>query len=69
MGQPYNGMLPALPANIRLGENWMFFSNTLAYYNLETIFAVKFFIVLAPVRNDFLSFSITTKILLQTFVN
>ncbi len=32
---------PALPANIRLGWKWLTVTDTLAYYDTETITAIK----------------------------
>jgi hypothetical protein len=42
---PSNGMLLALPTNIRLVSNWKAPANTLAYYDATTITAIKSFIV------------------------
>jgi hypothetical protein len=42
---PSNGMLLALPTNIRLGKNRMAPANTLAYYDATTITALKSFIL------------------------
>ncbi len=38
------GRLIAFPANIRLGLKWMGLANTVAYYEMVTITAVKSFI-------------------------
>jgi hypothetical protein len=47
MGLHSNGRLLVLPANVRPGQKGMSVANTLAYYDTETIIAVKSFIVLA----------------------
>ncbi len=58
----------ALPPNIRLGWKWQEVANTLAYYNVATITAVKSFIVQAPGRllADLLSEWIVMKVWLRS---
>jgi hypothetical protein len=41
----YNGWLLALHENIRLRWEWLKLANTLAYYDMAKIIAVKHFIV------------------------
>ncbi len=48
MGLHSNGRLLALPTNNVLGWKRMAVTNTLAYYDMATIKAVKSFIVRAP---------------------
>ncbi len=48
MGLHCSGRLLALPTNIRLEWNLMAATNTLAYYEMAKITAVKSFIVQAP---------------------
>jgi hypothetical protein len=47
-GAPLQGMLLALPANIRLGWKGLPRTNALAYYEKLKLTAVKSFITLAP---------------------
>ncbi len=47
MGLHSYGKLLALFANVRLDWNWMAVANTLAYNEMATITAFKFFIVQA----------------------
>jgi hypothetical protein len=47
-GAPLQGMLLALPANIRLGWKYLPGANILAYYKNPQITTVKSFIGLAP---------------------
>jgi hypothetical protein len=48
MGLHSDGRLQAMPANIRPGWKWMATANTLAYYNTETITAIKSFMLQGP---------------------
>ncbi len=47
----HSGSLLVLPTNIRLGWKSMQVANTLAYYDIAKITAVKSFIVQAPADN------------------
>ncbi len=48
---PCMGRLIALPADLKLGQKGLIFTNALAYYDTELISAIKSFLILAPVVN------------------